>query len=97
MLRNKNQKKKSDLKLRGGGSRKQIPPKKIVSGVEEINCALNCLRSVRSIQMENNHEKCDVSKNCSICLLRSCLSKINTNKGRKTIVPVEVESEHFLN
>ena len=43
MLRNKNQKKKSDLKLRGGGSRKQIPPKKIVSGVEEINCALNCL------------------------------------------------------
>ena len=89
------QKKIPDLKLRGGGSRKPVPPKKIVSGVEEINCALNCLRSVGSIQMKNNHEKCAVLKNCSTCLLRSCLSKINTTKGRKTVVPVEVESEHY--
>ena len=57
---NKNQNKKSDFKLRAGGSRKPIPPKKIVSAVDEINCALNCLRSVRSIQMKNNHEKCAV-------------------------------------
>ena len=45
--------------------------------------------------MKNNHEKCAVLKNCSTCLLRSCLSKINTIKGRKTVVPVEVESEHY--
>ena len=30
-----------------------------------------------------------------MCLFRSCLSKINTTKGRKNIVPVEIESEHY--
>ena len=29
-----------------------------------------------------------------MCLFRSCLTKINTTKGRKSIVPVEVESDH---
>ena len=28
-------------------------------------------------------------------LLRSCLCKINTKKGRRNVVPVEVESEHY--
>ena len=83
------------LKLRGGGSKKQNEPKKIISSSEEINNALNCLRPIKAFQTKNCHPKCVVSKNCSMCLFRSCLSKINTTKGRKNIVPVEIESEHY--
>ena len=66
------------LKLRGGGSKKQNEPKKIISSSEEINNALNCLRYIKAFQTKNCHPKCVVSKNCSMCLFRSCLSKINT-------------------
>ena len=42
----------------------------------------------------NSHKKCPVKDLCSFCLLRSSIYRVNSSKGGKKIVPVEVECEH---
>jgi len=81
------------LKLRGGAQtpKKKEQPKEFSSTFEELNTALNVLRSSTSILCLNNHHKCRISEFCDFCLLRSLIIKINSPKGRQRIIPVEVE------
>ena len=81
------------LKLRGGAQtpKKKDHPKEFSSTFEELNTALNVLRSSTSILCLKNHRKCRIGEFCDFCLLRSLIIKINSPKGRQRIIPVEVE------
>ena len=80
---------KNDLKLKGGA--KHLKLKKFNSAYSNLNIALNLIRSSNILGQFNYHQKCLQSKGCSFCLLRSCLCKINMQKGRNSVVPVEIE------
>jgi hypothetical protein len=86
-------------KLKGGAKaqgKADLKIKQFVSKIEEYNIALNCLRSSKAFEQFNSHAKCPVKNHCSFCLLRSLIFRSNSSKGRKQIVPVEVEFEHGL-
>ena len=79
----------NNRKLKGGA--KEETPKQFVSKTDKYNTVLNLLRSSKLFEQFNNHEKCQVTDFCSFCLLRSLMLKINNTKGRKKIIPVEIE------
>ena len=83
-------------KLKGGAcqSKENFKLKQFVSKVEEYNSVLNFVRSSKVFEQFNTHIKCPVKNLCSFCLLRSLIYRINSSKGRQTIVPVEVECEY---
>ena len=85
----------NDLKLKGGA--KPLKMKIFNSVHADLNTALNLLRSTNVLAQFMNHQKCLQSENCCFCLLRSCLFKINTQKGRNSIVPVEIEVQKLEN
>ena len=78
-------------KLRGGANDEKV--KKFSSKNDQINTALNCLRSCKVFEQFSNHGKCVIGINCNFCLIRSLMFKISSTKGRKTIIPVELESQ----
>ena len=78
-------------KLKGGAKVEKI--KKFSSKTDQFNTVLNCLRSCKVFEQFSNHGKCFVGNNCSFCLLRSLIFKINSTKGRQAIKPVELESQ----
>merc|ERR1711954_123152 len=79
----------NNRKLKGGAKEERI--KQFTSKNDKYNTVLNILRSSKLFEQFNNHEKCQVADFCSFCLLRSLMFKINNPKGRKTIVPIEIE------
>ena len=84
------------MKLKGGAgqSKESFKVKQFVSKIEEYNAVLNLLRSSNLFEQFNSHNKCPVNNLCSFCLLRSLIYRVNSCKGRQTIVPVEVECQH---
>ena len=87
------------MKLKGGAgqSKDSFKVKQFVSKIEEFNSVLNLLRSSNMFEQFNSHNKCPVKDLCSFCLLRSSIYRVNSSKGRKKIVPAEVECEHGRN
>ena len=79
----------NNRKLKGGAKKETI--KQFISKTDQYNTVLNILRSSKLFKQFNNHEKCQVGDLCSFCLLRSLMFKINNPKGRKKIIPVEIE------
>ena len=79
----------NNRKLKGGAKEETI--KRFISKTDQYNTVLNVLRSSKLFEQFNNHEKCRVADLCSFCLLRSLMFKINNPKGRKKIIPVEIE------
>ena len=82
----------NDLKLKGGAKQLKI---KTFNPTHALNLlrsthALNLLRSTHIFGQFMNHQKCLQSENCYICLLRSCMFKINAEKGRNSVIPVEI-------
>ena len=78
-------------RLRGGSKVEKI--KKFVSKTNEYNTVLNSLRSSKIFEQFNFHEKCPIEDACGFCLLRSLIIKVNSKKGRETMIPVELESQ----
>ena len=79
----------NNRKLRGGAKEETV--KQFVSKTESYNTVLNLLRSSKLFEQFNNHIKCQVTDMCSFCLLRSSMFKINNPKGRRKIIPLEIE------
>ena len=77
------------LKLNGGGKTIKI----FNSKNDNVNNSLHVLRSSKFFSLFKNHLKCPVTEECNFCLLRSCLLKINHEKGRNKIQPIEVECQ----
>ena len=77
------------LKLNGGANTIKL----FNSKNDILNNALHILRSSNFLSLFNYHVKCPVTEECNFCLLRSCLIKINQEKGRKKIQPVEIECQ----
>ena len=88
------------MKLKGGSRKEKeaLNVKKFTSETEEINLVSNLLRSSSMFESLNEkHKKCAVSQFCNFCLLRSSIYRINLEKGRKAIKPVELECQSFNN
>ena len=86
------------MKLKDGGrkEKEELKVKKFISKTGEINVVLNLLRSSAMFESMNiKHEKCAVSQFCNFCLLRSSIYRINLQKGRQTLTPVELECQPF--
>ena len=84
--------KKGCLRLRGGGkSKNNKGPKIFASKNNSLNSLLNILRNCSAFRTCKSHKKCEVSSCCLFCLLRSTVYKINSIKGRHSIIPIEVE------
>ena len=77
------------LKLNGGAKTFKL----FSSKNDILNKSLHTLRSSNFFSLFNNHAKCPVIEECKFCLLRSCLIKINQEKGRQKIQPVEIECQ----
>ena len=84
----------SNLKLRGGG-RENVKVKKYISNTKDINLVLNSLRSSSMLASFTLHNKCPAKNFCKFCLLRSAIIKINLQKGKQLIKPLEVECKPF--
>ena len=80
----------TELKLKGGGT-DNLKVKRFTSNINDINIALNALRSSCMFNSSGNHEKCSSKTFCNFCLLRSLVFKINMPKGRLLLQPVEAE------
>ena len=80
----------SDLKLKGGG-KDDLKVKIFTSDNNNVNLALNALRSSSLMNSYSEHKKCAAKTFCNFCLLRSIVFKINMSAGRKAIQPVEAE------
>lgn len=82
------------LKLKGGAKTKGKEDEKVKvfhSKESKLNTVLNLLRSSAIFQDFGYHKKCPVNSNCNFCLLRSAITKTKLQKGRCSIIPVEVE------
>ena len=53
-------------------------------------------RSSKAFYYFDHHKKCPVNLMCSLCLTRSLICRINEPKGRRTIIPHEMESIKIL-
>ena len=78
-------------RLRGGSKVEKM--KKFASKTKEYNTVLNSLRSSKIFEQFNYHQKCPIEDACGFCLLRSVIFKVNSRKGRETMIPVELESQ----
>ena len=80
------------LKLKGGG-KDNLKVKRFTSDNNNVNLALNALRSSSLLNIYSEHKKCAAKTLCNFCLLRSIVFKINSSKGRQSLQPVEVEGQ----
>ena len=69
--------------------------KKYISNTKDINLVLNSLRSSSMLASFTLHNKCPAKNFCKFCLLRSAIIKINLQKGKQLIKPLEVECKPF--
>ena len=81
-----------DLKLKGGGT-DNLKVKRFTSDNNNVNLALNALRSSSLLNIYSEHKKCAAKTFCNFCLLRSIVFKINSSKGRQSLQPIEVEGQ----
>ena len=83
-----------NLRLKGGGNKKS-EVKHFASHDHLLNVVLTSLRSTNVFQFFNEHAKCSAQNCCSFCLLRSTISKVNLESGRRAVIPVEVECQRL--
>ena len=83
-----------NLRLKGGGNKKS-EVKHFASNEHLLNVVLTSLRSTNVFQFFNEHAKCSAQICCSFCLLRSTITKVNLESGRRAVIPVEVECQRL--
>ena len=87
------------IKLLGGSPL----PKKFICDDDDVQQLLAVLRSLDLFYNFSHHAKCSLSQKntrdnlCSFCLIRSLVVRINEDKGRKALKPVELMAQFSNN
>ena len=88
------------MKLKGGAVPKSLKDVKLKisnSKEEKNNTIVNLFRSSKSFYLSRSHNKCPVEKLCQFCMVRSVIGRMNEEKGRQKIIPVELEAIRYEN